>query len=56
MEVTQHAAGDMAGAIIGEQLTSLVLAHRRIKGQNIELLFVSSLVADDPIGDDEVGE
>ena len=43
-------------AFIGEKLVAVFFVQRRVEREDIVFLFVAGLIADGPIGDDEIGE
>src|SRR5690348_17548879 len=56
LEIGENARGKRLAALDVEERGPLLFTERSVEGENIVFLFVSGVVADGPIGDDEIRE
>ena len=56
LKICEHIAGDLASAGFIEQQAAFLLMQRGVATQDVVLGMVAGLVANDPVGHDEIGE
>ena len=56
LEIGEHTGGESFARVFVEQRGALSFAQRRVEREDVVFLFVAGLIANGPVGDDEIGE